>query len=168
MAKHRALSRACWWSYAIFSMAIFVLTTTTHTMTQPIFTLPPCACTRGKYSNKVACIVLRWNSIHSLCTIRKLWFLHRVKTNEESICYRTYAAMIDDIEALSLVIDNWDYAVLIIYGLVRECRELEERYGSDFTTQILESADHPDGTMQKRNAHCVTQTNPTYVCWNIL
>ena len=51
--------------------------------------------------------------------------------NEESICYRTYAAVVDEVEALSLV---------------RECRELEERYGSDFTAQILESADHLDGT----------------------
>lgn len=34
--------------------------------------------------------------------------------------------MVDDVEALSLV---------------RECRELEERYKSDFTTQILKAAE---------------------------
>ena len=80
-------------------------------------------------SSKVACIALGWNSIHSVCTIRKLRFLYRVKTNEKSICYRTYSAMADDVEVLSLV---------------RECRELEERYRSDldFTTQILEPTDH--------------------------
>ena len=62
------------------------------------------------YSNKAACIALGWNSIHSMCTIRKLKFLHRVMTNEESICHRTFSAMVNDVEALSLV---------------HECRELE-------------------------------------------
>ena len=40
-----------------------------------------------------------------------------------------YSAMVDDVEALSLV---------------RECRELEERYQSDFTIRILEAAEHLD------------------------
>ena len=47
-------------------------------------------------------------------------------TNEESICYRAFSAMVDDVEALSLV---------------KECRDLEERYGSDFTSQILNATD---------------------------
>ena len=34
-------------------------------------------------------------------------------TNEESICHRAFSATVDDVEAISLV---------------RECRELEERY----------------------------------------
>ena len=51
-------------------------------------------------------------------------------TNEESICYRAFSVMVDDVEAL---------------GLVCECRELEERYSSNFTTQILEAAEHLDG-----------------------
>ena len=89
------------------------------------------------YSNKAACIALGWNSIHSMCTIRKLKFLHRVMTNEESICYRAFSAMVDDVEALSLV---------------RECRELEERYSSNFTTQILEAAEHLDGACVLREA----------------
>ena len=42
------------------------------------------------------------------------------KINEESISYRAYSSMIDNVEALSIVC---------------ECRELEERYGSDFTIQ---------------------------------
>ena len=67
------------------------------------------------FSNTAACIALGWNSIHSICTIRKLRFLLRVMTNVESICCRTFSAMADDREALSLV---------------RECRELEERYSS--------------------------------------
>ena len=43
-------------------------------------------------------------------------------TNGESICYRALSAMVDDVEVLSLV---------------KECRDLEEIYGSDFTSQIL-------------------------------
>ena len=102
------------------------------------------------YSNKVACILLGCNSIHSLCTNRKLRFLHRIKMNEESICYRTYAAMVDDVEALSLVC---------------ECRKLEERYGSDFTAQILESADHPDGTCVLRRAEKYISSRRIKCCY---
>ena len=43
-------------------------------------------------------------------------------TNEESICYRAFSALVDNVEALSLI---------------RECRELEGKYRSDFTSQIL-------------------------------
>ena len=51
--------------------------------------------------------------------------------------------MVDDVETLSLI---------------RECSELEERYGSDFTTQILKSADHLDGTCVLRRAEkCIKQ-----------
>ena len=49
-----------------------------------------------------------------------------VMTNEESLSYRAFSAMVDNVEALSLV---------------RECRGLEERYGSDFTSQILNAID---------------------------
>ena len=38
------------------------------------------------------------------------------------LAYRAYSAMVDDVEALSIV---------------RECRELEERCNSNFSTQIL-------------------------------
>ena len=51
-------------------------------------------------------------------------------TNEESICYWVYSAMVDAVEALSLG---------------RECRELEERYESNFTIQILQTVDYLDG-----------------------
>ena len=50
------------------------------------------------YSNKAACIAFGWNSIHSTCTIRKLKFLHGVMTNEESICYRMFSTMVDDVD----------------------------------------------------------------------
>ena len=89
------------------------------------------------YSNTAAIIVLGWNSLHSVCTIRKLTFLHRVMTNEESICYRAFSAMADDVEALCLV---------------RECRELEERYKSDFTSAILSAQESRDGLEIIRNA----------------
>ena len=81
---------------------------------------------------------LHSTSIHSLCTIRKLRFLHRVKTNEESICHRIlYAAMVDDVEVLSLVC---------------EYRELE---GSDFTALI---ADYLEDTCVLRTAEkCIKQ-----------
>ena len=85
-------------------------------MAKRIFQLPKW------YSNTAACIALGWNSLHLTCTIRKLRFLHRVMTNEESICYCTFSAMVEDVEALSTV---W------------ECGELEERYESHFTSQIL-------------------------------
>ena len=89
------------------------------------------------YSNTAANVALGWNSLHSTCTIRKLRFLHRVMTNEESICYHTFSAMVDNVEALSLV---------------RECRELEERYTSDFTSQILNIEEPGDGVEIVRKA----------------
>ena len=47
---------------------------------------------------------------------------HWVMTNKRRICYHTFSAMVDDVEAPNLV---------------RECRELEERYKSDFTSRLL-------------------------------
>ena len=82
------------------------------------------------YSNSAAIIALGWNSLHSVCTIRKLRFLQRVMTNEESICHRAFSALVDNAEALSLV---------------RECRELEERYKSNFTSEILSANEPADG-----------------------
>ena len=73
------------------------------------------------YSNTAAIIALGWNTLHSVCTIRKLKFLHRVTTNQESICHRVFSATVDDVESLSLV---------------RECRELEQRYKSHFYNSI--------------------------------
>ena len=74
------------------------------------------------YSNTAAIVALGWNSLHSICTIKKLRFLHIVMTNQESICHRAFSVMADDVESFSLV---------------RECRELELRYNSTFTSAIL-------------------------------
>ena len=78
------------------------------------------------YSNTAAIVALGQNSLHSVYTIRKLRFLNRVMTNEQSICHRAFSAMVDDVESLSLV---------------RECRELEERYKTNFTSAILSATD---------------------------
>ena len=78
------------------------------------------------YSNTAAIVALGQNSLHSVCTIRKLRFLNRVMTNEQSICHRAFSAMVDDVESLSLV---------------RECRDLEERYKTNFTSAILSAID---------------------------
>ena len=81
------------------------------------------------YSNTAAIVALGQNSLHSVYTIRKLRFLHRVMTNEQSICHCTFSAMVDDVESLSLV---------------RECRELEERYKTNFTSAILSATDQDE------------------------
>ena len=54
------------------------------------------------YSNTAAIIALGWNTLHSVCTIRKLKFLHRVMSNQESICHRAFSAMVDNVESLCL------------------------------------------------------------------
>ena len=76
------------------------------------------------YSNTAATVALGQNSLHSVCTIRKLRCLNRVITNEKSICHRAFSAMVDDVESLSIV---------------RECRELEERYKTNLTTECNRS-----------------------------
>ena len=58
-------------------------------------------------------------------------------TNEESICHRAFSAMVDDVEALSLV---------------RECRELEERYKSNYISEKLSASKPADGLGNIRNA----------------
>ena len=58
-------------------------------------------------------------------------------TNEKSVYHRTFSAMVDDVEALSLV---------------RECRELEERYKSNFTSEILSTNASAYGLEIIRNA----------------
>ena len=93
------------------------------------------------YPNKVACIAPGLNSIQSVCTIRKSKFLHQVMTNEESICYWVYSAMVDDVETLRLV---------------HECREWKERYESNFTTQVLEVKEYLDGP-------CVLKETEKYI-----
>ena len=76
------------------------------------------------FSNTAAKIALGWPSMHSICTIRKLKFLSRVMVTEDSVSRRAFCSLVDDAESLCLV---------------KKCRELEERYGVDYTSKIHQS-----------------------------
>ena len=89
------------------------------------------------YSNTAAIVALGWSSLHATCRIRKLRFLHRVMKNEASIWLRNFTAMVDDVVALNLV---------------RECRELEERYKLSSTSQVLNVNDSADSLIVVREA----------------
>ena len=89
------------------------------------------------YSNIAAIVPLERSSLHVTCTIQNRGFLHRVMTNEANICQHTFTAMVDNIEALSLV---------------REGRELEERHKLSFTSQILNVNDSADSLIVVREA----------------
>ena len=79
---------------------------TTQMIAKRILQLP-------KWYSQYSCYHSTWLELSPLVsTIRKLRFLHRVMTNEISICHSTFSTMVDDVEKLSCV---------------RECRELEER-----------------------------------------
>ena len=73
------------------------------------------------YSNTAAVVAVGWSSFHATSTIRKLFFLHQVMTNEASICHHAFAAMADDVKTLSLV---------------KDCRALEKKYKLSFTSQM--------------------------------
>ena len=76
------------------------------------------------FSNTAAKITLGWSSMHSICTIRKLKYLSRIGAKEDGISYRAFSSLVDEVESLCLV---------------KECRELEERYKVDYTSKILVS-----------------------------
>ena len=94
------------------------------------------------FSNTAAKIALGWPSIHSICTIRKLKFLSRVVAMEESISCTAFCSLIDDIESLCLV---------------RECKELEERYSVDYTSAILASNPEERWTIVRDLTHAIQQ-----------
>ena len=74
------------------------------------------------FSNTAAKIALGWPSMHSIVTIRKLKFLARVTSIDDSISWRAFCSLIYNAESLCLV---------------KECRELEERYSVHYTSVIL-------------------------------
>ena len=76
----------------------------------------------NEFSNTAAKIALGLPSMHSICTIRKLKYLSRVIAMEDGVSHCAFCSLVDDVESLCLV---------------RECRELEERYGVDYTSKIL-------------------------------
>ena len=61
---------------------------------------------------------------HSIAGAGKLKFLSRVMVTEDSVSRGAFCSLVDDTESLCLV---------------KECRELEERYGVDYTSKILTS-----------------------------
>ena len=73
-------------------------------------------------SNTAVKIALGWSSMHAICTIRKLKFLSRTTAKEDRVAFRAFSSLVDDVESLSLV---------------KECRELEERYKVNYTSKIL-------------------------------
>ena len=62
------------------------------------------------YSNTAACVALGWHS--------------KLVTKKDNVAYRVYSSLVDDVESLCIV---------------KECRELEGRYGSDYTSNFLAS-----------------------------
>ena len=54
--------------------------------------------------------------------IRKLKYLSKITRHEDGLSYRTFSSLVDDVESPCLV---------------RECRELEGRYKSDYTSKLL-------------------------------
>ena len=75
------------------------------------------------HSNTAACIALGWHSIHSICTIRKLRYLSKIVTKDDhNIAYRAFSSLVEDVESLCIV---------------KECRDLEEKYCSDYTSKLL-------------------------------
>ena len=72
--------------------------------------------------NIAACIALGWDYIHSICTIRKLKCLSKIATKENSIAYRAFSSLVDDVESLCIV---------------KECKELEGRFIVNFTSRVL-------------------------------
>ena len=94
------------------------------------------------FSNTAAKIILGWPSMHSICTIKKLKFLSRVVTIEDSISCQAFCSLTNDIESLFLV---------------RECRELQERYSVDYTSVILALNPKDRQSIVKDLTHAIQQ-----------
>ena len=108
------------------------------------------------FSNTAAKIALGWSSMHSICTIRKLKYLSRIGAKEDGISYRAFSSLVDEVESLCLV---------------KECRELEERYKVDYTSKILVSepedmqARHHQGDGKSRSQR--RSGTPAAVCLRV-
>ena len=74
------------------------------------------------FSNTAAKIALVWSSMQAICTIRKLKFVSRTTAREDGVASRAFSSLVDDVETLCLV---------------KECRDLEERYKVNYTSKIL-------------------------------
>ena len=74
------------------------------------------------FSKTAAKIALGCSSMHAICTIRKLKFLSRTTAKEDEVAFHAFSSLVDDVESICLV---------------KECRELEERYKVNYTLEIL-------------------------------
>ena len=77
------------------------------------------------YSNTPASIVIGLGSARALCLTRKLNFLKKIcsDNHSETVSSRTLASLSDDVDSICLV---------------RECRDLEQYFHSNFTSAILQ------------------------------
>ena len=86
------------------------------------------------YSNTPACIAAGQRSARALCLTKELNFLQKLsaKDTNKAVSAQTLASLSDDINSTCLV---------------RECRDLEHYFGTDFTSAILQegtdSCPHP-------------------------
>ena len=79
---------------------------------------------------------------YTICTIRKLKYISRVIScdDQENVSRRTLSSLADNVEALNIV---------------SECRELKERYCTDYTSSLL-VAKREDGTsILKQMEECI-------------
>ena len=60
--------------------------------------------------------------MQAICTIRKLKFVSRTTAREDGVASRAFSSLVDDVETLCLV---------------KECRDLEERYKVNYTSKIF-------------------------------
>ena len=76
------------------------------------------------YSNTPASIVIGLGSARALCLTRKLNFLRKISSDDhsETVSSLTLASLSDDIDSVCLI---------------RECRDLEQHFHSNFTAAIL-------------------------------
>ena len=76
------------------------------------------------YCNTPASIVVGLRSARALCLVRKLKFLGRITAleNSNTLSAQTLLSLSDDISSICLV---------------RECRELEQYFGTDFASALL-------------------------------
>ena len=77
------------------------------------------------YSNTPASIVIGLGSARALCLTRKLNFLRKISSDDhsETVSSLTLASLSDDIDSVCLI---------------RECRDLEQHFHSNFTEAILQ------------------------------
>ena len=82
-------------------------------------------CLIKRYTNTPASIVIGLGSARAMCLTRKLSFLRKMcsEDHNEAVSSRTLASLSDDLDSICLI---------------RECRDLDNYFLSDFTSVILQ------------------------------